>query len=267
MRKKLLIAAGILVGLFIASLIGVAVLIDPIVRSGVETSTSSALKVDTRLHDATVNFSGKAVLARFEVDNPPGFAERRAVTFDRLDLAVHPRELLRPTVHIDELTVVKPELTLEFSGLTNNLSALMDNLSSGRTSGKGDGKRFLIRKVRIEGGVVRFRSDLLASGTRTLSLPPIELENIGTAEGGASTAEILRVLLQTLGAASLQAGEGILPRQLLDPLRDDLTRSLRELPGRTMDELLRRLEDAKARPLDPQGVERTLRELLEKKAD
>lgn len=264
MKKKLLVAAGILVALSIVGVAVVAVMIDPLVRRGVERSTASSLQVPTRLNAADVKFSGRAVLSRFEADNARGFSEPRAVAFERLDLELNPRELLGSTVHIDELTVVKPELTLEFTGAKNNLSALMDNLSSGR---KADGKKFLIRKVRIEGGIVRFRSNLLSGGTRTLTLPAIELENIGTGEGGASTTEILRVLLQTLGTAALNAGEGLLPGQLLEHLRSDLAQRLREIPSRTMEELRRRLEDAKAGEVDPQRVERTLRDLLEKKAD
>lgn len=264
MRKKLLIAAGILVALGIIGVSVVAVMIDPIVRRGVERSTTEALQVPTRLNAASVSFSGRASLNRFEADNATGFSEPRAVAFERLDLALSPRQLFSSTIHIDELTVVKPELTLEFTGVKNNFSALLDNLSSG---GKKDGKKFLIRKVRIESGVVRFRSDLLSGGIRVLTLPAIELENLGTGEGGASTAQILKVLLQTLATAALQAGEGALPGQLLENLRGDLTRRLQELPSRTMEELRRRLEDAKTRELDPQRVERTLRDLLEKKAD
>jgi hypothetical protein len=264
MKKKLLIAAGILVALVVIGVATVAVMIDSIVQRGVESSTSEALGVPTRLGEARVSFSGSAVLRRFEADNAQGFTEPRAVAFERLDVALRPRELLGSTVHVDTLTVVKPELTLEFSGVKNNFAALMDNLSSG---GKGDGKKFLIRKLRIESGVVRFKSDLIAAGTRGMTLPAIELENIGTGEGGATMAEILRVLLQTLGTAALNAGEGILPRQLLETLRTDVTKRLNELPQQTLDELRKRLEDAKTRELDPARVEHTLRDLLEKKAD
>lgn len=265
MRKKLLIAAGILVALGVIGVSVVAVMIDPMVRRGVERSTSEALQVPTRLNAASVSFSGKAELNRFEADNATGFSEPRAVAFERLDLALSPRQLFSSTIHIDELTVVKPELTLEFTGVKNNFSALLDNLSSGGK--KKDGKKFLIRKVRIESGVVRFRSDLLSGGIRVLTLPAIELENLGTGEGGASTAQILKVLIQTLGTAALEAGEGALPRQLLENLRGELARRLQDLPARAMEELRRKLEDAKVRELDPQRVERTLRDLLEKKAD
>lgn len=265
--KKLLIILGILVAFLVVLGAGAVLLIDPIVRRGVEKSSSAALKVPTRLSEASVSFSGKAELKRFEIDNPSGFQEPRAVAFERFDVALSPRELLDSTIDIERVTVVKPELTLEFTGTKSNLSALLDNLPKPRSTADQEGKKFLIRKLRIEGAVVRFRSDLLSGGSRSLTLPAIDLENIGTAEGGASIGEILRVLLQTLATSALGSADGMLPRQLLEALRGDLVTRLQELPGRTMDDLRRKLEDVKTRELTPENAERRLRDLLEKKAD
>ena len=74
-------------------------------------------------------------MGRFEAGNPSGFSEPRAIAFDRVDVSLKPRELFRDVINIDQLTVVKPEMTLEFRGAKNNLSALMDNLSAGRQPG------------------------------------------------------------------------------------------------------------------------------------
>src|SRR5262249_21181240 len=107
-----------------------------------------------------------ATLDRLEVGNPPPFTEPRSVTFERFDVVVPPRELFHETVHVDEVTVVRPELTLEFTGAKNNLSALLDNISAGRSADQpapppSGGKKFIVRKLRIEDAVARFKSDLL----------------------------------------------------------------------------------------------------------
>ena len=262
--RKLLKVVGVLLVLFVVGVAVIAICIDPIVRRGVEYGSTSALKVPTRLGAATVKFSGKATLDRFEVDNPAGFKEPKAIVFERLDLALRPKGLFDPAVYVDELRIVKPEVTLEFTGTKNNLSTLLDHLSAGKPAAeeKKEGKKFLIRKLRIESGTVKFRSDLLSETARTLTLPPIELDNIGTAEGGASTTELLRVLLQALATAALNAGEGVLPKELLNSLRGDLSKQMQSIP----DELRRKLGDIKVpEQAEPEKVEKTLKDLFEKK--
>lgn len=262
MKKRLLIAVGILLAVPLLLLGAAALFLDPIVRSQVEKSASSALKVPARLDRASVRWSGQASLGRFEIDNPSGYTEPRSVAFERVEVAVKPSALLRSRVDIAEVAVVKPAMTLEFKGTKSNLSVLMDNLSAGRDPASSGGKKFLIRKLRIDDAAVTFRSDLLGGGSRTFTLPSLTLENVGTAEGGASMGEILREILQTLAAAALKEGEGLLPSKLLDTLRSDL----RDLPARARDEFRRRAEEQlKSKSLDPAELEKKLRDRLEHK--
>lgn len=266
MKKKVLIALGASIGLVVLIGAVAAVLIDPIVRSQVEHQSTAALKVPTRLNDASIHFSGSATLGKFEIHNPPNFSEPRAVTFDRFDIAVPPRELLHDVVHVDQVTVVRPELTLEFTGAKNNLSALLDNLSAGRDPAAKEstgGKKFLIRKLQIKDAIVRFRSDLLSGGVRSVTLPAIDLENIGTAEGGATMGEILGVLLQTLGSAALKAGQGLVPADLLKNLQGELQGKIRDLPAKALDELEKKAGEFKL----PSELEKKLRNPLQHKAD
>jgi hypothetical protein len=263
MIKKLLMVVGVLVVILVIGVAVTAIMIDPIVRRGVEYGSTTTLKVPTHLAAASVKFKGKVELDRFEIANPAGFTEPKAIVFERLELAVPPRELFQPVVHVDRLHVVKPEVTLEFAGTKSNLAALMDHLPKAEPGAeKTEGKKFLIHKVRIENGTVRFRSDALPGGAKTLTLPPIELENVGTAEGGASTAQIARILLQALGTAALNAGEGMLPKELLDNLRGDLAKHLEAVP----EEIRRKLGDIKLpEQTQPEKVEKTLQDLFDKK--
>jgi len=264
--KKLLIAFGLLAAfLVLVAVLGV-LFIDPIVRSVVEKQSAVALKVPTKLNEATIRFSGHATLGKLEVGNPTPFTEPRSVTFERFDVDVRPRQLLGEEVHIDQVTVVRPELTLEFSGAKNNLSALLDNLSAGQPAGQtapSGGKKFLIKKLRIQDAVARFKSDLLPGGARSVTLPAIELENVGTAEGGASMGQIIRVILETLGASALKAGEGLVPSDMLKSLRGDLEGKVRELPGKAMDEIQKKAGDFKL----PSDLEKKLKNPFEKKVD
>jgi hypothetical protein len=263
--KKLLIAFTLLAAFIVLACAVAVIFIDPIVRAAVEKQSAIALKVPTKLDDASIKFSGHATLGKFEISNPAPYTEPRAITFERFDVAVPPRQLLGEVVHVDAVTVVRPEMTLEFSGTKNNLSALLDNISAGQPAGRSapsGGKKFLIRKLRIENAVARFKSDLLPGGARSVTLPAIELENVGTAEGGASMGQILRVILESLGTAALKSGEGLLPADLLNNLRGDLEGKIRELPTKAMEEIQKKAGELKL----PSELEKKLKNPLERKS-
>ncbi|HLY74001.1 MAG TPA: hypothetical protein VKU80_07765 [Planctomycetota bacterium] len=211
---------GAIIAIPMLLVLGMLILIDPLVKGGIETGGSTALRVPVHLKSAFILFSGKASLTGFEIANPPGFAESRSVAFERVDTAVQPTSLLRDTIDVGDLIIVKPELTLEFTGTKSNWSALLDNLSTGKPANDpkapaGPGKKFIIRRMRIEEVRARFRSDLIPGGATSVTLPSIELENVGTAEGGKSLGQVLQVILHSLGNSALKAGQGIVPAELL----------------------------------------------------
>ena len=250
MKKSLFIVIGILVLLPLLLVLMTLIFIDPIVRMGVEKGGSAALKVPVVLKDASIRFSGRATLSGLQIANPPGYAEPRSVAFERVDAAVQPGSLLHDVVDIGEVTIVKPELTLEFSGTRSNWSVLMDNLSSGKSRSGEDkqaapGKKFIIHKLRIEAAGARFRSDLIPGGAKSVVLPSIEVENVGTAEGGATLAEVLDVVLHQLGNAALKSGQGIVPAALLNDLGSTLkegVKALEKLPSQSGEDLRKQKE-------------------------
>ena len=250
MKKPLLIILGILVLLPVLLVLATAIFIDPIVRVGVEKGGSRALQVPVRLQDASIRFAGRAALTGFEIANPPGYAEPRAVAVERVDTGLRPSSLLRDVVDIEEVTIVKPELTLEFSGAKSNWSTLMDNLSSGKSGPSANkpaasGKKFIIHRLRIQEASARFRSDLIPGGGSSVTMPSVEVENVGTAEGGATLGQVLTVILNQLGNAALKAGQGLVPTELLNNLGTSVKenlKSLQELPSKSVDELQEKLK-------------------------
>ena len=270
MKKKILLTIGILVAIPVLLLVGVAIFINPIVRVGVEKGGTAALKVPVRLDRAAIRWSGHATLGGFQIGNPPGFTEPRSVAFDRVDVAVGPADVFKNVIHIREVTVVKPDLTLEFSGTKNNLSALTDNLSGGKKTPEAKpapqapGKKFLIDKLRVQEGTVRFKSDVLPGGAKSVTLPSLELENVGSAEGGATLGQILGTVLEALASGALKAGEGILPAGLLDNLRS----GIQDLPARTVEEFQKEIQKESQelkKEADPAELQKKLRDRLKRK--
>jgi hypothetical protein len=251
--KRFLITLGcIVVGVPLFLIVVVAIFIDPIVRMGVEKGCSAVLKVPTHLASAVIRFSGRATMEGLRISNPPGYQEPVAVAFDKFEAAVRPSALFKKVIKIDEMTVEKPELTLEFKGTKSNWGTLMENLSGGKEPAPKKeepraetppGKTFIIHQVRITGAVAHFRSDLIPGGTTSVALPPVELKDVGTAEGGATMGQLLSTILQSLGDSALKAGQGIVPPDLLKSLNTEVLERAKKLPGQAM-EVLKEQEKA-----------------------
>lgn len=249
MKKPLLVLLGILIALPIVLVLGVLIFIDPLVRAAVEKGGAAALKVPVHLQSASVRFSGAATLTGFEIANPPGYSEPRSVAFEKLEASIRPGSLFQDVVEIGNLELVRPDLTLEFAGTKSNLSVLLNNLPSGQPKEgepKSPSKKFIIRHLRVQEAAARFRSDLIPGGAKSVTLPAIELENVGTAEGGLTTGQLMGVLLRQLGDSALKAGQGLVPTELLNDLQGTIkegVKSLENLPSKSVEELKKQIPD------------------------
>src|SRR6185295_16112194 len=106
--------------------------INPIFTMAVSRLGSKALQVPVKLHRARVSFSGKLVLGRFEIQNPPGYTEAPAASFEGLYAEVPIRSLFGREIDIPVLTVDQPVFNLEMGGedKPSNWAQLMKNLSN-----------------------------------------------------------------------------------------------------------------------------------------
>ena len=265
--RTVLIIFGVLVGLLIAGAVGFALALDPIVLRVARTQTTNALGVPVRIDDADASLGGRLELEGFDAGNPEGFAEPRSIRFHRVAGQARLGSLFGDVVEVGELVVERPELTLEFKGTKSNFAGLMEHLASQKPreeAERGEAKKFRIRRLRVEGATVRFRSDALSGGTREVTLPNVELANLGSAEGAATTSDILAAVLQTLAAEAMKAGRNLLPADLLRSLGGDIDAAarrfgglvndaaerVRQIPGLLEEKVKERVEDEVEKGLD-----------------
>ena len=220
---KVLLGGGLLL-LLVAGL-----MIDSIVRTAVEEGTTRAMGVPVTLDSATVKFSGSLAMEGLTIGNPEGFQEPSACAFQRFDGSIRVMSLNEEVIEIPELRVIKPEMTIEFIGTKNNWSVLMENLDS--DPDKKSDKKFRIDLIRVEAATIRFRSDILTDGAKSLTLPTIELRNVGTSEDAATMTEVLTMLLQAMREEALKSSAGKLPSKLTDSLNDGISSAKEKVEG------------------------------------
>lgn len=224
----LVIAAGVTGVLFYA---------DHIAQRTVETGSSRAFGTPVQvggvrlgLMDASFDLNG------YEVANPGEFETPFLFGIGSAELDVGYDGLGREKIVADRLAIDGVVLHLEMNGGRTNFGPVLSNLRglSGGGGGESQGPRFVIRELELKG----IEASLKLPGLeRTVTVPPVRLENVGGEDG---------VWMQQLAAIVLGAVmEGAADSGKLPPeLAAVLGQGLGNLPASVAREAKERIRDA-----------------------
>jgi hypothetical protein len=113
-------------------------------------------------------------------------------------------------VHIDTITIDKPKLVIEQSNGKVNLQALMSQSSAPPPSDSKGGQtmKLIINTLTISNADVSIRPDIPGLPAEIpLTIPTIQIPNIGNADGNGNGAAIKDVLMQVMQRIEAKAGE------------------------------------------------------------
>lgn len=226
MKRPLRLAFG-LVLLLVLVCVGALFFIDSLAGQAVERGGTHALGVETRLDDASIGLlSGEFGLDGLTVANPPGFARPDffSVRSARLELPL--TRLLDQRVTIPALELEGITIDLERNARGTNYGVILDNLSrfeSGTEQPGGepaakDAKVFELQKLVIRD--VRATVDLVPAGGDLTKLdfavPEIVVADLAS---DMTLAQLSALVVKVVIRGAIQAGEGIVPAELLADLR------------------------------------------------
>ncbi|HLP25129.1 MAG TPA: hypothetical protein VK477_05600 [Acidobacteriota bacterium] len=235
--KKLLLIVLVLV---LVVYVGGMFFLGSIVKAGVNSFGPKFTQTKVELASATISpLTGSGTLSGLAVGNPKGWSDNDAFKLGKVHVDIAPMSLFGDHIVIEEITVDGPEFLYETKLVSSNIKDLLKNIEqfSGGDAKPADkqGKpiKFEIKKFRLTNGVARLG---VGAAAVPVPLPPISIDNLGTAEGGitpdqaagaimrnvlggivSGTAEALSKTAGTLGANTLEqtkdaakkAGEGI----------------------------------------------------------
>lgn len=261
--KILLVTLGVLLGLIVLAAAGAALVLDPFVKRVAESQSSKALGVPVEILDADASLYGRVLLEGFSAGNPEGFSEPRSLRFEALVAKARLGTVFDDVLEVDRLVVRAPELTLEFRDRRSNLSALMENLGRRDPEERQDpeGRAFRIRRLRVEGATLRVRADALGE-LKTLTLPAVELRDVGTSADAATMSEVVAAVLQTLLAEAMKATRDLLSEELRTALVEEMEAAARQFGGSFQNAAERARRTLRERVEDE--LERGLEKLREK---
>ena len=211
-RQALLRAAGVGAAVIAVALLLLVARLDNIVQGLIERRGSALTGTAVRLEEVSLGLaSGRATLRGLTVANPPGFRAVNALALEEVEVRIDLRSLLADPLVIDAVRIIQPRVFYEedASG-TANVDVLRRTVEAHdkaaaepaggatpapRPRRREGERRLIIHLLQLREGEVTFDTVARGGKSRTEELPPFELTAIGAREGGATPAEVGRIIL------------------------------------------------------------------------
>jgi hypothetical protein len=214
-KKKLLILVFATVLLLAAALIFLWTNLDWIVKNAVERYGSQAAGTAVRVDSVALELTkGKGTVRGLTVANPKGFSAPHIMSLGGISVRVDPRSVASNPVVIDSIRVSSPLIVYEMNDArVANVDVLKKNLGAdqpaktGTGSTKGRNNLLRIRHLAIENAKVDVRIASLDGRTRTVTLPRLEMTDIGGKRGVPPDAAAREIVTAILSAVSKEVGK------------------------------------------------------------
>ena len=171
---------------------------------------------------------GAATLHGLVVGNPPGFRTAHALSLDEVSLKLDVGSLTTDVIRIKEMSIVKPDVTYEYTLGGSNLDVLQRNAEryvaghgdgkSGPTQGS-PGKKLVIEHVYIKSGTVNVSADMLNGKAVVVPLPDLQMRDIGKQSNGATVGEAMKNIFGTLTQSVTVSVGSLNPGNVADSLK------------------------------------------------
>jgi uncharacterized protein involved in outer membrane biogenesis len=215
--KKLLVYGGLAV--LLLALVGYITLqffLGSIVKAGVNRFAPTITQTKVELKGANISpLSGQGTLTGLTVGNPKGWTAENAFYLGNVHIDMQPFSVFRDHIVINEIVIDQPEFTYETKIVASNIGDLLKNIeqSTGDKTAATEPKakngqpiKFEVRHLKITNGKVTLG---VGAAAIPLPMPPVELHDLGTKEGGITPNQLAFAVMQSVTtsvvAASTQA--------------------------------------------------------------
>lgn len=210
MKQKLLIVVGALLVLSLVAYVGLSFFLGSIVAAGVNRFGPALLGTKVVLSGAQISpFSGSGTLSGLVVSNPPGWSDANAISFAKVHVKMRPFSIFGDHIVIDEILIDQPEFLYETKIVKSNISDLLKSVESlsgdkqaDATTKSGQPLKFEVRHFVLKNGKVSLG---VGVGAIPLPMPPIELKDLGTKEGGITSSQLAFAVMRSMTTGVVSA--------------------------------------------------------------
>lgn len=159
--------------------------------------TQATVKVSRVEISAT---DGHGALSGLFLGNPKGFKSDYALKAGTVEIELEPASLAKDVIVIRKILIDAPQIGYEKAGDITNFDAIQRNIEKylgaksdkSEKSKQGSGKKMIIDSFVIRNAKVNY------NGMLELTLPDIELRNVGKKTGGATSAQVVKAVVAEL---------------------------------------------------------------------
>jgi uncharacterized protein involved in outer membrane biogenesis len=199
--KKLL---GIIIIVFVA-IVAFFVFSNPLgrlVKLAIEGIGPDMLQAEVRVGDVTISATdGHGTLTGLKLGNPKGYNTDHALMADKIEIVLDPTSLAGNIIVLPKVLIEGPNIIYEsgtggsnFDAIQRNVDAYLGAAGKGDSSGKAKPKKLIIESFVIRDAKISY------NGKVNLSLPDIEMHNIGKNSGGASPGAAIKSIVSEINA-------------------------------------------------------------------
>lgn len=233
--KIVLWVLGTVIALAIVAFFVVAFSLGSIVKGGVNHWGPQMTQTKVELGGARISpFSGHGTLSDLVVGNPPGWQSATAFTLHEISIDVVPSSLVSDHVVVKSLVIDQPEITYETKITTSNLQELVKAIQQSGGSSGNEGPQARTKegkpiKIEVKSFILKNGKITVIAGANTakLDMPTLELQDLGTREGGLTPAQLTTAVAKAITAQVVQAGaRKAIEKGVLDKAQDSLLKIL-----------------------------------------
>ncbi|MDA0781276.1 MAG: hypothetical protein PQ612_03300 [Rickettsiales bacterium] len=181
--------------------------LNDVVKKGIETVGSDVLGVQVTVSKVDISLKeGSAEITGLNIGNPSGYKSDNAFSLGMVRLAIEPASITTGVIRIKDLSIVSPKINYEFVGGKSNIDTIKNNISKGKDSSSGsqkdsggrsgrNSKSFVIDNILFTDAAV---NSYIGQLEKTINLPEISIQNIGTNENPASAKQVATIVISQI---------------------------------------------------------------------
>ncbi len=162
-------------------------------------------------------FSGSGKLSGLVVGNPEGFKTEHAMSLGLVSVKIEPKSVLSDKIEINEVLIDGPVIVYETNNsLKTNIGQILKNVESyvgtddsaveeEAEEGEAGAKKIGLKLFRMTNGKVMISNGLTMGKNLEISLPTIEVKDIGQGEEGATAGDVLKRILSSINKETIKA--------------------------------------------------------------
>lgn len=172
--------------------------LNSLVKAAIENFGSEMTQAPVRVSKVSLSpTDGKGELSGLSLGNPKGYKTPHAFKAGHIELALDPASLAEDVILIHKIHIDSPDISYEKNDSGTNFDAIQRNVehylgASKEKASKDTPKKMIIESLAIRNIKVNY------NGMLNLTLPDIELHNIGKKSGGATSAQVTRAIIAEL---------------------------------------------------------------------